>query len=91
MKLTNNQKHELKSKMYSFNWIKILQNAIESRPTSWYPTGFVPMDTKGKFRSKETYSPAEWRNASDEICNAVLRAMEKENMLIPLFKEAGDV
>ena len=51
------------------DWILILHNAIESRPTSW---GERPV--------------VEWRNASDEVWSALMRAM-REARLIPDFFE----
>jgi hypothetical protein len=87
------KKDELKIKMYRLDWIKILQEAIDMRPSSWYPLGFEPRifvmpDLKTHEETKK-YSPAEWRNASDEVCGAVIRAMEKEGLLKPLFAKRG--
>jgi hypothetical protein len=84
-------REELKYRMYKLDWIKILANAIDMRPTSWYPLGFEPRifvmpDMKSHEETKK-YSPAEWRNASDEVCGAVIRAMEEAGMLIPLFQK----
>jgi hypothetical protein len=82
-------KDGLKTKMYRLDWIKILQEAIDMRPSSWYPLGFEPRvfvmpDLKTHDETKK-YSPAEWRNASDEICGAVIRAMERDGLLKPLL------
>ena len=51
---------DLKGKMYRLDWIEILRRAVDMRPTS--------------FRSDPPFW--EWRNASDEICYAVVHAME---------------
>jgi len=82
-------KDELKTKMYRLDWIKILQEAIDMRPSSWYPLGFEPRIftmPDGTYDETKKYSPSEWRNASDEICSAVIRAMEREKLLKPLLK-----
>ena len=58
---------ELKDKIYRLNWIKILKEAVDMRPTSW---GNRPV--------------IEWRNASDCVCVAVIKALEAEG-IIPNF------
>lgn len=81
-------KEKLKTKMYRLDWIKILQKAIDMRPTSWYPLGFEPrifIMPDGTHEETKKYSPAEWRNASDEVCGAVIRAMEGAEILKPLL------
>ena len=55
---------DLKSRMYRLNWVKIIQRAVKSRPTSWGENPVV-----------------EWRNASDEVCYAVVDAMKKAGLL----------
>jgi hypothetical protein len=55
---------ELRARLYQLDWIKILADAIEMRPTSW-----------------NDKPVREWRNASDEICSAVIRALEKEGKI----------
>lgn len=47
---------ELHSMMYQLDWIQILQDAVEARPTSW-----------GVQEDEEYKAVAEWRNASDEL------------------------
>jgi hypothetical protein len=74
--------------MYRLDWIKILQEAIDMRPSSWYPLGFEPrifVMPDGTHEEAKKYSPAEWRNASDELCGAVIRTMEREGLLKPLL------
>lgn len=51
-------KGEVKHELYKLDWIKILQQAIEMRRTSWGDDVV-----------------REWRNASDEVCVAVVRAL----------------
>jgi len=82
-------KEELKTKMYQLDWIEILQEAINMRPTSWYPLGFEPRVfpmPDGTHEETKKYSPSEWRNASDELCSAVIGAMEKQGLLKPFMK-----
>ena len=50
------------------DWIAILDEAIKARPTSWWVGKTSPV--------------REWRNASDEVCFAVINAMEKTGLLI---------
>ena len=50
------------------DWIAILDEAIKARPTSWWVGKTSPV--------------REWRNASDEVCFAVINAMEKAGLLI---------
>lgn len=57
-------KEELKQKIYRLNWIKILDEAIKGRSTSW-----------------AEHPVHEWRNASDEVCMALIRHMEEEDIL----------
>lgn len=49
------------------DWIKILDSAIKARPLSWWGDQTPPV--------------REWRNASDEIAMAVLKAMEEVGMI----------
>ena len=69
------------------DWVKILNNAINGRPTSFYPIGFEPkkMIFEGKDLTATKYSPCEWRNASDQIYGAVLHSMEESGILTPIF------
>lgn len=54
--------------MMRLDWIAILDEAIKARPTSWWVG--------------ETSPVREWRNASDEVCFAVINAMDKAGLLI---------
>ena len=47
---------ELHSMIYQLDWIQILKDAVEARPTSW-----------GVQRGEEFKAVPEWRNASDEL------------------------
>lgn len=81
--MNRKEKDALCLKIARLDWIKILSEAIEMRPSSFYPRGFVPVE--GEFNGKkwktEKYSPSEWRNASDEIRGAVIRAMKRKRIL----------
>jgi len=86
------EKEKLYYKMLRLDWIKILNSAIEGRPTSWYPSGFTPIEftnlpIDGKPYKTEKYSPAEWRNASDELCSAVLRAMVEKKIVKDIWSK----
>jgi len=54
---------DLRFVLHNLEWIKILNNAIGSRPTSW------------NF-SEYNHPVIEWRNASDEICMALIKELE---------------
>lgn len=57
--------------LYKVNWIKLLKRSIERRPSSWgYPTDPARP-------SKNHYPISEWRNASDELCMEVVKALEE--------------
>lgn len=63
---------DLRAELYKLDWIKIMQQAIESRPSSWN-------------RSKPFECPIlEWRNASDEVCYAVINALEDKGLITPI-------
>ena len=53
--------------MMRLDWIAILDEAIKARPTSWW--------------GEKTPPVREWRNASDEVCFAVIHAMEKAGLI----------
>jgi len=64
----------LRLRMMKFDWMKILYDAIKSRPSSW---------------KYGTDSVIEWRNASDEVCMAVLHEMENEGLIPDMFGRHG--
>lgn len=75
-------REELRLQLHRLDWMKILKEAVESRPTSWWMKEFT--DDKG-----ETYRIppiTEWRNASDEVLWSVEREMEKKKLIEPLFE-----
>ena len=47
---------ELHTAIYRLDWMHILQDAVEARPTSW-----------GVQKGEEYAAVPEWRNASDEL------------------------
>ena len=54
--------------LHSLDWIKILNNAVNNRKSSWNFQGFG--------------NPViEWRNASDEICMALINELEDKQIL----------
>ena len=59
---------EIKVSLYQLDWIKILDEAIKSRPNSWYRNG---SDTV-----------REWRNAGDEILGAMMRQFIEKGIFI---------
>lgn len=60
----------LRVRMMKFDWIKILETAIRTRQSSWN-NGYDAV--------------REWRNASDEICMAVIHAMEDDGLVPDMF------
>ena len=62
-------KKEFKQIIYQLDWIKIMNNAINSRKTSWNDNPI-----------------REWRNASDEVCSALIRELE-DKKIIPSFED----
>lgn len=63
----------LQTELYQLDWIKILQKAIESRPTSWgYP------DRKVETENGFDHPVIEWRNASDELIRPIWKQLEEE-------------
>jgi len=63
----------LQTKLYQLDWIQILQEAIESRPSSWgYPDRNV--ETENGF----DHPVIEWRNASDELISPIWNQLEEE-------------
>ena len=57
-------KEELKKVLYGLDWMQILNKAIEGRKTSWNFGAY-------------NHPVIEWRNASDEVCVAVVKALEE--------------
>lgn len=70
------QKDLLNMYFYNLDWIKIMYDAIELRPSSWYPLG-------GK-----QYQPIEWKNASDCICSAVIARINRDFNIEPRILHA---
>ena len=58
---------ELHSMIYQFDWIEILREAVEARPTSW-----------GVQKDEEHAAVAEWRNATDELIFPVWKRLFQE-------------
>ena len=55
---------DLKFEINKLDWIKILDDSIKSRSTSWGKNPVI-----------------EWRNASDEICGALIRALTRKGLI----------
>lgn len=51
---------EIKEALYRLDWIKIMQEAVETRPSSW-----------GVKKGEEYKAVNEWRNASDTLTKPV--------------------
>jgi len=66
VKARKDEREKILDQLFRLDWIKILQNAIQSRPEAWIPRG------------RNTYKPAEWRNASDTLMSAVVEEMSKK-------------
>ena len=66
------EKGDLQMILYRLDWIGILKDAIEARPTSW---GFP---TKPAKPEEMQYPVNEWRNASDELIAPIWRRLEQE-------------
>jgi len=64
--MTNVTEEELKTMLYSLDWIEILQQAVESRPSSW-----------GVKTGEEYKAVDEWRNASDTLTGPIWKRLEE--------------
>jgi len=69
-----NKSEKLRIILHNLNWIQILDKAIKHRTTSW------------NFGSYN-HPVVEWRNASDEICMAVINALEDKNILEDIYSK----
>lgn len=58
---------EIKEALYHLDWIEIMQEAVETRPTSW-----------GVQKGEEFKAVDEWRNASDTLISPVHKKLETE-------------
>ena len=58
---------ELHTIIYQFDWIEIMREAVESRPSSW-----------GVQRGEEYAAVPEWRNASDTLTSPVWKRLFQE-------------
>jgi len=60
-------KQEIKKALYQLDWINIMKEAVESRPSSW-----------GVKKGEEYTAVNEWRNASDTLIKPINdRLLEK--------------
>ena len=59
---------KLRNILHKLDWIKILDTATKRRKTSWNFQGYG-------------HPVVEWRNASDEVCMAVINALEDKGIL----------
>lgn len=60
-------KEELKTVLYQLDWIDIMQEAVETRPSSW-----------GVEKGDEHMAVDEWRNASDTLIRPIWKRLEQE-------------
>ena len=58
---------EIKEALYSLDWISIMQEAVEIRPSSW-----------GVKKGEEYKAVNEWRNASDTLIKPVNDKLKEE-------------
>lgn len=58
---------EIKEAMYSLDWIQIMQDAVETRPSSW-----------GVKKGDEARAVDEWRNASDTLIRPTYQNLQAE-------------
>jgi len=74
--LTVGELHEL---LYSFDWIQILRESVESRPGSW-----------GVQKGKEMNAVQEWRNASDTLLSPIWKRLFQKLYKQELSEEVED-
>ncbi len=65
---------KLRTILHKLDWIQILDRAVKHRPTSW------------NFGSYN-HPVVEWRNASDEVCMAVINALEDKQILEDMYSK----
>jgi hypothetical protein len=65
---------KLRQILHNLDWIKILDRAVNYRKTSWNFQGYG-------------HPVVEWRNASDEICMAVINALEDKQILEDMYSK----
>ena len=66
------QEEKLRQILHNLDWFKIMQKAIDSRKTSWNFQGYG-------------HPIIEWRNATDEVCMAVINALEDKGVLENMY------
>jgi hypothetical protein len=65
---------KLRQILHNLDWIKILDKAVNHRKTSWNFQGYG-------------HPVVEWRNASDEVCMAVINALEDKQILEDMYSK----
>lgn len=75
-------REKIRYEMAKLDWIKILDQAIKNRQTSWYGGNHTVASLDGSF----VPPVREWRNASDEIWCEVVKAMEEAKIIPPMWK-----
>jgi len=58
---------QIKEALYGLDWIQIMKESVETRPSSW-----------GVQRGNEAQAITEWRNASDTLISPVYKNLETE-------------
>jgi len=58
---------EIKEALYGLDWIQIMKESVETRPSSW-----------GVQKGEEAQAVSEWRNASDTLMGPVYKSLETE-------------
>ena len=72
--METNKSEKLREILHSLDWIKILDKAVNRRKTSWNFQGYG-------------HPVIEWRNASDEVCMAVINALEDKKILEDMYSK----
>ena len=67
-----NKEEKLRDILCKLDWIQILDTATKRRKTSWNFGGYE-------------HPVVEWRNASDEVCMAVVNALEDKGILEDMY------
>ena len=72
--METNKPEKLREILHNLNWLEILKRAVEHRKTSWNFQG-------------HGHPVVEWRNASDEVCMAVINALEDKQILEDMYSK----